>query len=49
MYFAPGDMIKVSEGELVNLKGKIIKVDGNLVTMLPIDEELKVWILLIAI
>jgi len=38
---SPGDIIKVSEGELCNLKGKLIKVEGNRVTMLPIHEDLR--------
>jgi transcription elongation factor SPT5 len=39
---APGDMVEVSEGELIHLQGKVIKVDGNKVTILPKHEDLKV-------
>ena len=40
--FAAGDVVEVSEGELIYLQGKIISIDGNKITMLPKHEELKV-------
>ncbi|GMS96178.1 hypothetical protein PENTCL1PPCAC_18353 [Pristionchus entomophagus] len=39
--FAPGDMVEVAEGELVNLMGKIQSVDGDKVVILPEHEDLK--------
>lgn len=42
--FAPGDMVEVCEGELMNLQGKVIRIDGNRVTMLPKHEDLKVLV-----
>lgn len=41
-FFAPGDNVEVTEGELVNLRGKIVSVDGPKVVMMPDHEELKV-------
>ncbi|XP_076450911.1 transcription elongation factor SPT5-like isoform X2 [Babylonia areolata] len=38
---ATGDMVEVTEGELTNLQGKVIKVDGNKITLLPKHEDLK--------
>ena len=38
-----GDIVEVAVGELVHLQGKVIKVDGNKITMLPKHEDLKVW------
>ncbi|NXD47046.1 SPT5H factor, partial [Copsychus sechellarum] len=40
--FQPGDNVEVCEGELINLQGKILSVDGNKVTILPKHEDLKV-------
>ncbi|CAK8694828.1 transcription elongation factor SPT5-like isoform X2 [Clavelina lepadiformis] len=37
--FIPGDNVIVSEGELANLLGKVISVDGNKVMMLPKHED----------
>ena len=42
--FAPGDMVQVAEGELVNLKGKVLTVDGNTILILPKHEDLTVCI-----
>ena len=42
--FSPGDMVQVSEGELVNLKGKVLTVDGNTILILPKHEDLTVCI-----
>ncbi|KAF8375888.1 spt-5 [Pristionchus pacificus] len=39
--FAPGDLVEVSEGELLNLIGKIQSVDGDKVVILPEHEDLK--------
>lgn len=38
----PGDNVEVCEGELINLQGKILSVDGNKVTIMPKHEDLKV-------
>lgn len=38
--FAPGDNVVVCEGELANLHGKVITVDGNKVQMLPKHDDL---------
>lgn len=40
--FAPGDMVRVAEGELINLKGKVLTIDGNTIVILPKHEDLKV-------
>lgn len=40
--FQPGDNVEVCEGELINLQGKILSVDGNKITILPKHEDLKV-------
>ncbi|KAK3743846.1 hypothetical protein QZH41_011853, partial [Actinostola sp. cb2023] len=39
--FCPGDNVIVAEGELVNLQGKVLSVDGEKVTMMPTHEDLK--------
>lgn len=39
--FATGDMVEVCEGELIHLQGRIIRIDGNKITMLPKHEDLK--------
>lgn len=36
-----GDNIEVCEGELVNLKGKVVAVESNKITMIPQHEDLK--------
>uniref|UniRef100_A0A8B9JXV3 Transcription elongation factor SPT5 n=1 Tax=Astyanax mexicanus TaxID=7994 RepID=A0A8B9JXV3_ASTMX len=36
-----GDNVEVSEGELINLQGKILSVDGNKITIMPKHEDLK--------
>jgi transcription elongation factor SPT5 len=43
--FASGDMVEVCEGELIHLQGKVIRIDGNKITMLPKHEDLKVTFL----
>lgn len=40
--FCAGDNVSVVEGELTNLEGKIVAIDGNKITILPKHEELKV-------
>lgn len=40
--FCPGDTVIVAEGELVNLKGKVLSVDVDKITMMPSHEDLKV-------
>ncbi|ELK31567.1 Transcription elongation factor SPT5 [Myotis davidii] len=39
--FQPGDNVEVCEGELINLQGKILSVDGNKITIVPKHEDLK--------
>lgn len=38
----PGDMVEVTEGDLMNLHGKVVSVDGNTITILPRHQDLKV-------
>lgn len=37
----PGDNVEVCEGELINLQGRILSVDGNKITIMPKHEDLK--------
>ncbi|OQV23554.1 Transcription elongation factor SPT5 [Hypsibius exemplaris] len=39
--FSHGDFVEVCEGELIHLKGKVIRVAGNKVVIQPEHEELK--------
>ncbi|CAG7786018.1 unnamed protein product, partial [Allacma fusca] len=39
--FATGDNVQVVEGELTNLQGKILAIDGNKITIQPKHEDLK--------
>ncbi|NP_038704.1 transcription elongation factor SPT5 isoform a [Mus musculus] len=39
--FQPGDNVEVCEGELINLQGKVLSVDGNKITIMPKHEDLK--------
>jgi len=39
--FSNGDMVEVIEGELVNLQGKVIAIDGSKITIMPKHEDLK--------
>lgn len=39
--FSPGDNVEVCEGELMNLQGKVVSVDGNMIMVMPKHEELK--------
>merc|ERR1719210_343877 len=34
-------MVEVAEGELINLQGKVIRIDGNKITIMPKHEDLK--------
>ena len=40
--FVPGDTVMVSEGELINLLGTVLKIEDNVVTIMPKHEDLKV-------
>ena len=37
-----GDLIKVTEGELSSLEGRVIRIDGDKITMQPYHKDLKV-------
>ena len=39
--FSTGDNVEVIEGELMNLQGKVLAVDGSKITMQPKHEDLK--------
>merc|ERR1719221_1811508 len=39
--FSNGDMVEVIEGELINLQGKVIAIDGSKITIMPKHEDLK--------
>lgn len=41
-FLVPGDVVEVTEGDLMNLQGKVVSVDGNTVTVLPRHEDLTV-------
>lgn len=40
--FSAGDNVEVCEGELMNLQGKILAIDGHLITIMPKHEDLHV-------
>ena len=40
--FQSGDTVEVCEGDLMNLQGKVISVEGPTVTIMPKHEDLKV-------
>ena len=42
--FCPGDNVIVADGELVNLQGKVMSVEGDKITMMPSHDDLKVQI-----
>ena len=44
---APGDIVEVCEGQLMHLQDKVINVEGDVVTIMPKHEDLKVAILYI--
>ena len=39
---APGDIVEVREGQLMHLQGKVINVEGDVITIMPKHEDLKV-------
>ena len=39
--FSNGDVVEVIEGELQNLQGKVIKIEGSKITIMPKHEDLK--------
>merc|ERR1719234_608806 len=39
--FSNGDMVEVIEGELQNLQGKVIAIDGSKITIMPKHDDLK--------
>ncbi len=39
--FSTGDNVEVIEGELMNLQGKVLAVDGSKITIQPKHEDLK--------
>ena len=39
--FSNGDMVEVIEGELQNLQGKVIKIEGSKITLMPKHDDLK--------
>lgn len=39
--FAPGDRVEVCEGELINLQGTIVGIDGDSIRILPKHDALK--------
>lgn len=39
--FSNGDNVEVCEGELINLQGKIVSIDGNMIMVMPKHEELR--------
>jgi transcription elongation factor SPT5 len=40
--FSAGDNVEVCSGELINLQGKIMSIDGNIIIVMPKHEELHV-------
>ena len=40
--FSAGDNVEVCSGELINLQGKIVSIDGNLIIVMPKHEDLHV-------
>lgn len=40
--FSTGDNVEVCQGELMNLQGKVLSIDGNMVLVMPKHEELTV-------
>ena len=40
---APGDMVEVCEGQLMHLQGKVINVEGYVITIMPKYDDLKVY------
>lgn len=42
LQFTIGDPVVVAEGELVNLQGRVLSIEGERVTILPRHEDLEV-------
>ena len=42
---APGDVVEVCDGELMHLQGKVVGVDGDVVTVQPNHEDLQVSVI----
>lgn len=40
--FVTGDVVEVAEGDLANLKGTVLSIDGNKITIMPKHDDLKV-------
>ena len=40
--FSVGDNVEVCEGELIYLQGKVLSIDGSIITMMPNHRALKV-------
>lgn len=40
--FSAGDNVVVASGELMHLEGKILTIDGNMISVMPKHEDLKV-------
>ncbi|XP_065901538.1 transcription elongation factor SPT5-like [Dysidea avara] len=38
---APGDIVEVREGQLMHLQGKVINVEGDVITIMPKHDDLK--------
>ncbi|XP_078367088.1 LOW QUALITY PROTEIN: transcription elongation factor SPT5-like [Oculina patagonica] len=39
--FVTGDVVEVAEGDLANLKGTVLSIDGNKITIMPKHDDLK--------
>lgn len=37
-----GDVVEVAEGDLANLQGTVLSIDGNKITIMPKHDDLKV-------
>lgn len=40
--FSAGDNVEVSQGELMHLQGKILAIDGTMISVMPKHEDLTV-------
>ena len=40
--FVTGDVVEVGDGDLANLKGTVLSIDGNKITIMPKHDDLKV-------
>ena len=41
---ASGDIVEVCEGQLMHLQGKVIYVEGDVITIMPKHENLRVYV-----